>query len=609
MPSWTGHPAWGEWSGRLAVATADDFERTALTLLKVLWPDLHQAPRLQGWDKRGVDLLVWADSGPFPCVVQCKGFLVRELDIAHARDVEASIQKFRDSGETADKFLVVHNRVGSDRAFAARIEKQLQGLVDARKVKAAELWDRQRLLTHVFDQMQNLVEEMLRLRSRALSDRLRALFRFADCRVSQVPVSEQVLTLKRGAPPELSELQEPSVRNPTTLIEEASGTNWMVLSGQFGVGKTTAALAAVTGSHRPAIYIACQELSPAVFTGGMTSTLFNHVADEVPILDQVPDEDRVAVSKIARGVMVYLLRKPDSPFLFVLDGLDEHHALARPAGLQRLSNQLAEFACPVVLTTRKEHLDAMLGDFSLALTEIGSKYRSRREARILYLEHWALPQTMQVLEAAIAGTTGTAHVRLRELSGAIADGQQPYGELVFHPLFLQFILEEVSENGIGAASRATLIRRWVERKIRRDRQSWIADPQARRAPVRANLDIEEFIDRICVAMGRVAFEMTVQIEGRCELSEWLPGSRVVEIVSSGLGPVDLVPLLLNSVMTTLGPRRGGAIHIGFALRILHEYFLASELHVRGSEPNEWPATVRELVAEIASDELRESRGV
>jgi hypothetical protein len=38
------------------------------------------------------------------------------------RDVEESIQKFLESGECAETYVVVHNRDGRNRGFAERVE-------------------------------------------------------------------------------------------------------------------------------------------------------------------------------------------------------------------------------------------------------------------------------------------------------------------------------------------------------------------------------------------------------------------------------------------------------------------------------------------------------
>lgn len=68
--------AWNRAIGQLAAATGDEFERTALHYLRVIWPEMVQAPRMQGLDRRGIDLLCADTHTHFTVVVQAKGFKV-----------------------------------------------------------------------------------------------------------------------------------------------------------------------------------------------------------------------------------------------------------------------------------------------------------------------------------------------------------------------------------------------------------------------------------------------------------------------------------------------------------------------------------------------------
>jgi len=140
MSGWTGQSAYKQLAGILAASEEDEFERKVLPLLRLFWPTLQQAPRKRVWDQRGIDLLVWVDQPPFPCVVQCKGFKVQELDADQMRQAVDSIHKFRDSGVTADTYLFVHNREGRNREFAEKTELHLRELVALGRVRCAELW-------------------------------------------------------------------------------------------------------------------------------------------------------------------------------------------------------------------------------------------------------------------------------------------------------------------------------------------------------------------------------------------------------------------------------------------------------------------------------------
>ncbi len=602
MRTWTGQHASAEWSGRLSVTQGDGFELAVLPLLRVLWPGLRQAPRLQAWDQRGIDLFVWADSGPFPCAIQCKGFKVQELGPRQIRDIERSMRKFLRSDATAGTYLIVHNRDGRNRELARRVNVLLEHIVRSGKARQAYLWDRQEVVRRAFGGMEAVLERALQSRSRGLAEHFAGLFRFAGCHVDDVPVSERTLTFRRGMAADLGDLQGPILRNPTALLEEASGTKWIMLSGQFGVGKTTAALAAATGSRRPTVFVPCQAVAADVFTAGSTNGLAKHIVNSLSLLDEVNEQDRLPLTGMASAVFSYLLRKPNSPFLFVLDGLDEHHVLATLSGLQRLSNQLAEFSCPVVLTTRREHLDSMLGDFNTAFSELGSKFAKVRQATVFYLDQWTQREVTAVVQRAALVIDDEERDRFKALAAAVDTGTQPYGDLIFHPLFLQFILEDVAEGRVAPANRARLIQNWVERKIRRDRETWVPNAAAERVQVRAHMDTDEFVERICTAMAGIATEMSLERDGQRQLAEGLAADRIVAIVREemGGGDVNLLPVLLNSVLTTLGPRRGARIQVGFALRVLHEYFAAVDLVSRRAPLDGWPATVRSLANEIAT---------
>lgn len=97
-----GQSVYQRWSGLLAQSADRDFERKVLPFLRLFWPSLVQTQARAAWDAKGVDLLVWTDHGPFPCIVQCKGFQVQELGNDQLRQVENSIEAFRRSDASCD---------------------------------------------------------------------------------------------------------------------------------------------------------------------------------------------------------------------------------------------------------------------------------------------------------------------------------------------------------------------------------------------------------------------------------------------------------------------------------------------------------------------------
>ncbi len=185
---------WKRWSGRLAASSGRDFERKLLPFLRLFWLTMIQAPPKQSWDKKGIDLLVWPEGGSaFPCVVQCKGFEVRELGQDQVRQSVESIDRFLSSNERCDEYLFVHNRSGRHREFTRSIQAKLRQLETSGKTRRAKLWDRHELLQRASDRLREILEYSLHQRSTLLLKRFQKLFRHGDLHISRVPVSEHKL--------------------------------------------------------------------------------------------------------------------------------------------------------------------------------------------------------------------------------------------------------------------------------------------------------------------------------------------------------------------------------------------------------------------------------
>ena len=598
MKTWTGHPAWREWSQRLAVATGEHFERELLPLLELFWPDISQAPRLKTWDRQGIDLFVWTDSGPFPCVVQCKGFEERELAESQIEQIEKSIDRFRQSTSTAKTYLVVHNREGNNPDVRQRVEPLLAELVRSRKAERAELWDRQRTVNELFGQLQVRLEAALHERSRRSLASFSALFHFGHLYVHDVPAAQRELVFRRDAPFTVATETTPRLISVPETIARSSGVNWTILTGQFGTGKTTGAMRSAASSTRPMLLIPCATVPEDVFSQGATNGLSQHIVDSLDLLPQRGYYQQLR--RAAGAVLSYLLRREVSPFVLILDGLDEHHFFSSLQGLQRLSNQLAEFSCAVVLTTRKEHLDTLLGDFNIAFSELGSKF-GKRSVTCIDLQRWDLDQTKELVESATRDTPGQASRLLAEFRECLESGeaQARFGDLLHHPLFLHFILEDLISEEFAAATRPELLRRWLARKLRRDRSVWITGTVTARPTVRADLDSDEFITKMIGALEEVALQLTSEAGSIRILEESTTDELVRGIVGRHfeLDSVDILPILLNSVLV-VHSRTPDGIRVGFALRSLHEYLLAAHLVRHHLDASVWPTSVQSFVDEI-----------
>ena len=584
------------------MSTGDDFQRKVFSLLRMLWPDLQEAPRLKHWDRKGVDLMVWADTGPFPCVVQCKGFEVLTIGESQTTQTLRSIERFRESDLTTVVYLVVHNRDGSNRNFADRVGDALARLVAEGKAQSAMLWDRQRVVHELFRHIETLLVSALHQSSRNLFSAFRRLFRFASTQLSVVPAEEHELVLSRTTAPAIRQIQSVGLKDIAAFIQSSSGTHWTLLTGMFGMGKTTAALLAATNSEAPVLFLPAGSVPFPVFSGGNTNLLTRFVVESLDLLEAIGDVDKEDFYAAAASVLSYLLREKDSNFLFVLDGMDEHHFLTTAQGLQRLSNQIAEFSCRVVLTTRQEHLYSVVGDFNTAMGEVSTKF-GPRTARVLQLHPWTSTQVERLVKAAVDEVVGEERLRLSVLVDMVRNGsiEQVYGHMIYHPLFLQFILEDVAEFGVRPSRRVDLIGSWAARKIRRDRITWMPMGATARIAIDDAIDAEEFVARMCRSLESVAFDMVDKSD--FHLMETLPGTKVAEIVSQEFEkPVHLLPILLNAVLVPLSARKGESVPIGFALRIFQEYFLASYLSHHGFEISQYPPGIQSLASEMKTDQ-------
>jgi len=593
MRSWTGQGAWKDWSRRLAVANGDHFEREALVLLRFMWPEMTQAPRLRAWDRRGIDLFVWNEVGPFPIAVQCKGFEVQEIGQQQIAQIEDSIATFQQSDASAGTYLVVHNRDSRNPDLNSRVLPLLERLVATGKATHAEIWSRSDLVNKFFVAMEERVVDGLHVYSSQFLDRFSQLFDFGGIYVSPVPARQRSMIFRRDRPCQVSQPTPTTLIDVPGVIDQSGGTHWTLLTGNFGFGKTTSATRAAAANRRPVLLVPAATVPAQVFKEGNTNGLCQHVVESLAIID---DPDTWSETRRAAGaVLSYLLRHKDSEFVFILDGLDEHHLFATLHGLQGLSNQLAEFACAVILTTRKEHLDVLLGDFNVAFAGLGARWGRERSVDTLELQPWTPTQSLALIDEAIGMAPPHSAGHLARLRDQLHDGTSDgvYGDLLTHPLFLHFILEDVAADGIRSVSRGSLLRSWIERKVRRDRSVWAAGTVETRPTVDPELDTETFIARLMRVLESVAFSMANRVNDTVELLESITEAEVIRLLRAEFpgSSAGLLPLLLNSVLT-VHSRTAGSINVGFALRTLQEYLTASYLMHHEIPFDGWPSSVR-----------------
>jgi hypothetical protein len=594
--------AWRKWSGTLALTTDRDFERKTLPFLRLFWPSLKQLPARGKWDAKGIDLLEWVDSGPFPCGIQCKGFEVQELGDDQIRSVLKSIESFRKSDACCDVYLVVHNRDARNKNFNDTVNAHLKELVSIGKAKRAELWDRQTFLLRTYNRLKEILDSALFELSKEMLSRFEGLFEFSRYYITEVPAAEKRLIFKRGEPCILKDVRSVDSCDISKVLLTTSEARWTLLTGIFGSGKTTAVLHSATSSGQQVIFAQCSALSsptPAI----STNVLLGEIVKSLEIFDEYEDQDREILCNIAGPTLGDLLRKAKTPYVLILDGLDENRAYSNMTGLQRLSNQLADLECPVILTTRSAHLNAMFGDFSIAFNEFSTKKGPRRNARILELRPWEKEQVLQLGESIIQGVSAAEKERLAKFLKVIDKGEYSalYGDLPFNPLFLQFILEEVAAEGLQQANRASLLGRWVKRKIYRDRNA------IGRLSPNDSIDAEDFVAKMIRLMENIAYAMTYKSHDTYELGESIDAAFVTEEARKEFNDNSgqILGVLLNSVLMPQAIRRGSKLDVIFAFKVFQEYFLASYLIRRNFKADDYPETVKLFYSEIKTGALAE----
>ena len=583
-------------SHELAVATERDFERKVLPHLRLHWPELVQALPRRSWDQKGIDLLTDPSSAPIDCIVQCKGFEVEQIGDDQVRQIRDSISVFRDSDKTCRTYLVVHNRDHRDPALLPKIRPHLDELCELGKAEEAEIWSRQEVVKKSREAIRQRIDEELRERSTLLLERESQLFDGLGHWVMSVPCAEQKLKFKRFEPCKISHLSNYKTRDVRDILLTTSNTRWTMLTGHFGMGKTTAALLTAKFADRSVIFIECGNL-PIAGLGSGTNALLAESLKTLGLFADNNEDERRLYEFLAGRTLAQLLKAQSDDYLLVFDALDENRFYARLRGLHLLSNQLAELSCPIVLITRREHFEETFGDIGSALFEWSTKNAPKREARVVDLGLWEIEDVCEFLRGSLEGLDTGEINRVNELIQLIEDRNYAdlYGELPRQPLFLQFILSDVIEEGLQESNRCTLLSRWVARKIRRDRV-------AARESLGGDHDTADFVRRMLLIMEEVASRMVIVEEDRIELLETI-GEDVVKSIAGGFfeGPIESVlGIVLNSVIVPSGVRSDDQdFQLRFLHRVFQEVFLSRFLKRKDADPTPYPMSVRAFFEELA----------
>jgi hypothetical protein len=603
---------WKSVKGQLAHRTERDFEREVLRVLSLRWTGLIQAASLKHFDRQGIDLIDWGDGAPFSCVVQCKGFTVLELTRTHEEDALASIEKFRASGYRCETYVFVYNRERRDYPFHARVEAAAHELQRLGLTARALVWDIDGLVQAHQHDVLTTVETALQENTRRMLARLEQLFDTGGLVVESVPLEERRLLIQRGEPARIEPIRPAEDRRVSDLLVDPGDQRWAILIGEFGAGKSTAALHAASlhamegSSNRRIIYAEARAFDRHRIHGGLHGLLGELLRSSLALLEGLPEPATLNPDEIIRRavpLLKELMGQRDAPFVVVIDGLDEARAFETVRGMVTLNNSLIELGCPVVLITRREHFVATFETFDLSLSELSKKFGSRRRPAALFVLHrWDPPHVLTLLDRIIEDADAPrAKAHLAEFRSLIASGSgvQFYADLPFNPLFLRFILDDVLADGVRSANRSQLLERWLRRKIARELA------KGRELDLAPSADGGSVVDALLRAMEVLAAAMVEAGDGAIKLRESLPVEGIGNLLGADFAVArgDVTALMLNTVLVPVEFLGAGRYRIAFAFLVFRDFFLARHLRRIGGDAALYPAEVGNLLREMQDAEV------
>jgi hypothetical protein len=576
---WTDNAAYRKIQIELAVKTADDFERSALRLLRLIWPAMVGTPRLRKFDRAGADHLVWSDTPPFPVVVQCKGWEVGDEDLGKSQidKCKRSIESFVKGGLKAERYILVHNRTGRNEIFRKAVQKELDDLVQSGAVPRAELWSRQQLAQEAFEAVYKRFLEQAPQTNINNHNIFQWIEQVRWDPIESVPLKTRVLSVDQY---QLVSTSAENIKIADPCEEMLSADEKMaILIGPAGFGKSTAAFRLAQGEAGRFIYIPAASITINIQT---TADLFRQAISCGEFLKDSLPEDYPIHEMITREVIAATLKNGSVPLTVIFDGLDESVFFSKKGGIQHFMNMIKEeLNVPVVLIARSEYWNRRETDFSTSVGMKGTKApRKVRDILLIELLDWNEDKMLELLERVRQQTlTQEQSQRLDELEELISSGEYSkfYGDIPRRPLFLRFIIDTVLEGNPHQVSRGELFYEWICLKILRD----IGNPKqfgGSRMPIATEEEEATTIELAFLAMIKAAALMTQVQEGALEL---LPSCTLNDLLSSHprlKSIIDPAGLVLNSLLMPLKGGLGEATRLGFAHRSFQEYFLARAIN-------------------------------
>jgi hypothetical protein len=559
-----------------SLAASHNLGRQALPYLKLFWASLEEAT---GQEKRnGIDFIARRPDGRVQCAVCCRTFANGKPAFADLESIRDMANTLEESGLRSETFLLVHNADGGNLEFRDRTTAALSVLAGARVARVAEVWNRQALIGKALQKAMGLLDGAFRKNAAELLYRQQCVFRFGRVYVPKVPLTSSAPAPRRfGRSPTGSGVSK-GTHDISTALRAKAHSPWTILTGADGAGKTAAVLNAARSEERVVIVI------PAALVAGFearhnVSKCLEDFVRSLEVFGAFADVyDQEILYRLAGPALAEALAGEKSPYLLVLDGIDEDRPAAGRDRVRQWMEHVASLGCPVILTT------ADASPFRLAdmLRECAG---AKEPPRLLSLEPWTSRKMIELASQALREASGEERQRLAELLVVLQTDRfvSVYRNVPRYPLFLHMILEEVAEAGVRPASKSELLNSWVQRRMRR------AFPAPGDAAAAARL------------LEDIAGRMINGSMGSFELSETAPSDSVNTLALRRLpAPGNLTPLLQNSLLVSQPAGRTANFDVGFSFETLQAYFTAHYLIREKLPPAGYPVHVQGLYQELTA---------
>ena len=387
----------------------------------------------------GIDFVAPRASGRLECAVCCRTFPGGKPALSGVVSVEETIRAVSESDIRCRVFVLVHNADRNYPEFNNRVEAALKR-VSGRRTRIAEAWDRQTLIHRTSRKVMEFLEEAFRRNSTELLHGQQRLFRFGQVYMPNVPIIDPKIVLRRFRRSSQEASAPSETRDVATFLRSSQESTWTMLAGPPGAGKTAAVLHAARSLERVVVVVPSAALS--VFeVPRSVSKFLEDLARALGVFSAFEDvHDQELLYRVAGPVLAESLETENSPYLLVVDGLDENRPALERERVEQVVKHLSGLRCQVVLTmpeTPPEKFAETLRKFA----------EVKNHPRRLSLGAWSKGHMVALASQALRSATDKERQRIAEFLVLLQNDQfqSAYGDMPRLPLYLQMILEEVAE--------------------------------------------------------------------------------------------------------------------------------------------------------------------